>query len=555
MIGQCFQFEYYGVLAPIVLAIIIGIVLINVWLRQKPHFQGRILFIACSWAMACWLLSVLAEVQSPTLDCKVLWAYAAWPAIAFLPSCWALFLRHYTLNIRRPLNRTEIAYLVAGPAAISAMAFSNPLHGLFYGSNTRLVEISDHTAAIYDHGPLFYISVAYLYMLMIAAISVVVIGIRRARKTHQSYFLFLLLLSAVPLMTNAAYLIFRFTVAGQDPTPFAFAVVLGIISWMLYTNRLFDIKAIARDLLYFDFDNPVIVVNAEGAVIGANPRARQLFRIRERGMGVRIDELPHLEDFAEIARKAASDQLPKDVTVDTRFLTVKVTPIDRPFADEAAPMGFVILLTDMTDLRAINLRLEAALSDNQKRLQEISVLRDDLERQLTIDPLTGVQNRRGIEQAFDNLCAQSTSGGECLVMALLDIDHFKKINDEFGHAVGDRVLKDFSRLLRARINAEWPIYRVGGEEFVIFFPHARVDKIAELVDRFRDDLQQNAFTRLSDPVPLNFSAGLAEATTEGETFTEVFKTADERLYFAKMDGRGKTVYEEQAKSRNVQGSA
>ncbi len=555
MIADCFRFEYPGVVGAIILALITGLILLNVWMQFKPAFQGRVLFIACTFSMVGWLVSVLAEVLTPTLNCKIFWASAAWPAIALLPSCWAVFLRHYAFNIRRPLNWPEIAFLLTGPAIISIMAFSNPWHRLFYDSATILVDVGNQPVAVYAHGPLFYISAGYLYLVMVAAISVVVLGIRQARQTHQAYFLFLLMLSVFPLLANAAYILFGVTIAGLDPTPFAFAVVLGLISWLIYTNRLFDIRAIARDLLYYDFDKYVIIVNAEGAVVGANPLARLMFGIRERVICARIEKLPHLDGFSEIASKYHPYQLPADMTIDGRFLTVKVMPIHRPFADEAAPMGFAIMLTDMTDLRNANLKLQTALAVNLKRLQEISDLRDDLERQLTIDPLTGVQNRRGIEQAFDDMCAHTASGEKGLVLALLDIDHFKKINDNFGHAVGDRILKDFSRLLRARIKAEWPIYRVGGEEFVVFFPAANLKNIADMLDRFRDDLQKDSFTRLSDPVALNFSAGLARAPSDGATFTDVFKIADERLYHAKLGGRGTTIYEAETERKNALGSA
>ncbi|WP_226783050.1 GGDEF domain-containing protein [Oceaniglobus trochenteri] len=183
--------------------------------------------------------------------------------------------------------------------------------------------------------------------------------------------------------------------------------------------------------------------------------------------------------------------------------------------------------------------LEAALNAAEARLADMAGQCADLERQLNLDPLTGVNNRRGLEAAFD-------AHGAGTVMALLDIDHFKKINDTYGHAVGDRVLKDFARLLRVRLNDALPVYRVGGEEFVVFFPEAELETVAAFFDKFRRDLQLDTFTRTTDRVPVSFSAGLALRNHAGLGFSEMFKLADDRLYAAKTAGRARTVFAEDA---------
>ncbi|WP_172960967.1 histidine kinase N-terminal 7TM domain-containing diguanylate cyclase [Oceaniglobus roseus] len=525
-----------------IFALIAGIALMNLWLRKQPFFPGRKLFVACTYSMILWLLAVLAESLSPSLDCKVFWAYAAWPAIALLPSCWALFLRRYAYTIQRPLGPWELVFLVAGPLIITAMAFSNPWHGLFYGDATRLADIDGHAGAVFDHGPFFELAVGYLYVVMGAAIGVVIAGIRRSDRTHQSYFIFLLALSVMPLVANSFYVVFGFTIAGLDPTPFAFTAVLGMIVWLIYTERLFDIAAIAKDLLYYGSWNSVLVIGADGRIIGGNPRAKALLGLDATRIGMPVESLPHLSDFAGTARAFAEDRLPESLKIGHRHMSVQVTPILRPFDYGAAPMGFLIQLNDTTELRLANMKLQAALNLNEIRLKEISELRDDLERQLLVDPLTGVLNRRSIEATFTRLADATRIEKSSFVVAIIDIDHFKKINDNYGHAVGDRVLRDFARLLRARLDVEWPLFRVGGEEFVVFFPRCRMEWAAELLDRFRSDLQTDAFPRLRDPVSVTFSAGLVDVDGENPGFSEIYKKADERMYRAKMEGRGRTIY-------------
>jgi diguanylate cyclase (GGDEF)-like protein len=193
------------------------------------------------------------------------------------------------------------------------------------------------------------------------------------------------------------------------------------------------------------------------------------------------------------------------------------------------------LTARMAELERAKADAEAALKATQSRLGQLMAERDTLTVQLTLDPLTGAQNRRGLDAAF-------ASHGAGMVMALLDIDRFKAINDTLGHDVGDRVLRDFTARLRTSLNDSLPVYRVGGEEFVVLFPQAKMAEVAQMLATFRQDLQDYLVTRAEDGLTLSFSAGLALRGAASDSFADLFKQADERLYKAKVTGRAKTVY-------------
>lgn len=169
-----------------------------------------------------------------------------------------------------------------------------------------------------------------------------------------------------------------------------------------------------------------------------------------------------------------------------------------------------------------------------KQLNAVTYHRDSLAREINIDPLTGAQNRRGLDLGFD-------AHGAGTVFAMLDLDHFKNINDTLGHDVGDRVLQNFASVLQNRLGNETPVYRIGGEEFIILFPKGQVADVVELLDDIRDELQNTNFTRMSDSLKVSFSAGLAMREEFTQSFDEIYKQADDNLYVAKTTGRGKTV--------------
>ncbi|WP_157098615.1 sensor domain-containing diguanylate cyclase [Novosphingobium rosa] len=164
---------------------------------------------------------------------------------------------------------------------------------------------------------------------------------------------------------------------------------------------------------------------------------------------------------------------------------------------------------------------------------------DELERQAMTDPLTGLANRRAFDAALD--AAVSSGHGGCL--ALFDLDHFKHINDRYGHATGDRVLTLFAAVLRGTAphgdRAGPMVARLGGEEFAVLFRHASLDQAQLLCERVRLRLADSESRSLTgETVSVTVSAGLAPLTA-GLSVEQILRSADAALYRAKDGGRNR----------------
>jgi diguanylate cyclase (GGDEF)-like protein/PAS domain S-box-containing protein len=146
------------------------------------------------------------------------------------------------------------------------------------------------------------------------------------------------------------------------------------------------------------------------------------------------------------------------------------------------------------------------------------------------DALTGLPNRR----AFRNLI-DARPGGEGDCIALLDIDHFKRVNDTHGHAMGDEVLRIFAALARRIVRANDYVARIGGEEFVILFPSTSVEQALQVCDRLRREISASPLAYGAGPVWVTVSGGLSQLSKGG--LDDALKTADEALYRAKQSGR------------------
>ncbi len=173
--------------------------------------------------------------------------------------------------------------------------------------------------------------------------------------------------------------------------------------------------------------------------------------------------------------------------------------------------------------------------------EEALVYRDHLEEQrqkALIDPLTGLPNRAAWGERLDHEVGQWQQHGNTLLIAILDLDHFKRINDNYGHLAGDKVLKIIASVLRKNLRGSDFIARFGGEEFVLLMPGTSVAAGLKLAETLRAAIEACPFHFKGERVTITVSLGVS-AFKVGERSDHVLKRADEALYRAKNAGRNR----------------
>jgi diguanylate cyclase (GGDEF)-like protein len=180
----------------------------------------------------------------------------------------------------------------------------------------------------------------------------------------------------------------------------------------------------------------------------------------------------------------------------------------------------------------------ANLFVNAEQLRRLNNELTTLARQ---DPLTGLGNRRALEQDLDLLEARVTRYEHSYCIAVLDVDHFKSYNDTYGHPAGDQMLQAFANRLQEEVRAGDALYRLGGDEFLCVLPEQSIASGTNAVERMRVGVQGLAIPHVGNPLGvLTFSAGLAILDpTRIESATDVLKQADAALYRAKELGRNR----------------
>jgi diguanylate cyclase (GGDEF)-like protein len=183
-------------------------------------------------------------------------------------------------------------------------------------------------------------------------------------------------------------------------------------------------------------------------------------------------------------------------------------------------------------------RLSEAMAGTQNALQAVQRSNQKLEHLAATDPLTGVGNRRQFIERTHAEIARAKRSGTALSLLSLDLDHFKTINDRYGHPGGDNVLCGFVQKCLGAIGPYDIMARVGGEEFMVLLPGAALDSACAVGERLRSAIADNAFAvGIPPPIKVTISIGVSEFGRDGDTLDSFLGVADQRLYRAKHEGR------------------
>jgi len=188
------------------------------------------------------------------------------------------------------------------------------------------------------------------------------------------------------------------------------------------------------------------------------------------------------------------------------------------------------------ELQGMKKRAEATEAEITKLHQEL----DRVSAQARHDPLTGALNRQGLEEAVKREVSKVKRKDTPLCMALLDIDNFKKLNDNLGHDVGDAALTHLATVTREVMRPQDTLARYGGEEFVIILPDTPLESGIEAMTRLQRELTKRFFLAGTEKVLITFSAGVAQLA-HGETGPQAIKRADQAMYLAKRAGKNRVL--------------
>jgi diguanylate cyclase (GGDEF)-like protein/PAS domain S-box-containing protein len=206
-----------------------------------------------------------------------------------------------------------------------------------------------------------------------------------------------------------------------------------------------------------------------------------------------------------------------------------------------SPEGLLTVIRDINERKFLEEALNRINTSLMSQIQETNRLQEQLREQALRDPLTGLYNRRYLDATLGRELSRAARDGQPLAVALLDIDHFKKINDSYGHQAGDEVLKALGAMLRAGARGGDIACRWGGEEFMLVLPRMGLDTARARTEQWRTAFGNVVFSLGEDQATVTLSVGIAVYPEHGRDAAALIQCADTALYAAKSAGRNRVV--------------
>ncbi len=252
--------------------------------------------------------------------------------------------------------------------------------------------------------------------------------------------------------------------------------------------------------------------------------------------------MPKLDGLEVVRRIKADDSLPFIPVIMQTALdsTERMVAGFEAGADDyvTKPINFAELEARVKSLLRIK-ALQKALAERERELSEMN---DKLLHISLTDGLTGIDNRRSLEKGLHDMFEHSYRLYEPISCVMCDIDHFKKVNDTYGHQVGDEVLKEFAAILKAEAREIDRVGRYGGEEFLLLLPGTVLDSAVTFAERLRQRIEEHTFTYEGGTLTRTVSCGVAAWPHPRVADAEaMLRAADEALYVAKELGRNRVI--------------
>jgi len=414
-------------------------------------------------------------------------------------------------------------------------ALTNDLHHAIY-ARFDFVDASYGVKVIYRHGWLFWTIIAAVYAALSSGVLVSLWAARKAPRIHRRQFLGLLGGILVPWTFNVLTLSVGFTIYGVDPEPFGFLASGAILAFVFGRDRLFAVAPIASEILFEAIPDPVIAIDCAGWVLELNSAARSLPGMAAEPIGAQIAGPAELVEILPLRPTTnAVDRFDIAVAANGRSYEVFRRSLDG--SDDG---GRLLVLRDVTESRKVREELIAKSDELQQRLKQNVALQRRLRYEAEHDHLTGLHNRGAAHAVLPGRLAAARAEARGAALALLDLDHFKLINDRYGHQVGDEALRAFAAALRREAAVGECAFRHGGEEFLVFLPDASADDVLARCAAWRAYLGEMRIPSAPDAT-IAFSAGVAVMPEAGVEMDQLVRAADVALYQAKAAGRDRVV--------------
>ncbi|RQW76052.1 diguanylate cyclase [Lysinibacillus composti] len=483
-------------------------------LKDSP---GARHYIIVTFLSAIFTFSYAFELSSSTLQEINFWLGIEYFVMPFIPAFTLLMCFEY-VGVKL---KQKFYYALFGIPLITVFTHhTNELHHLYYVS-VRLRTDTPFPIADMEYGPFFYVHSLYLFICLSISMIILLLQLKKSLFRFKLQILTMVAGLFVPIAANHFYLN-DLSPFGIDLGPVSMSLSFILHGIALFTFQMFNVLPIAREKVFESMNEGVIVLDQNGTIVDYNKSIQKV--------------MPMLNTFSlgkPIGMVLNEDEKLRELIIlgmDCDYECVKGTQIAH----------YQVRFSQVVNGNGTNIGTIITFVNITERVE----LQEKLKQLASYDGLTKIYNRTYfLEQSNRKLDSKGRKErNACLV--LFDIDHFKKINDTYGHETGDLVLSHIAELVKDCLRPQDLIGRYGGEEFIVLLFDMNVDEAFEITNTIRIKISES-FIRNHDfyNVSVTASFGVAQVqvtlANQQEAIKLAIRNADEALYEAKRDGRNR----------------
>lgn len=484
------------------------------WFRYAPGAKG---FIFLAFCCSIYTFFYALEISSSSLDKMLLWIKFEYIGIALIPAAYLLFALGYTGKIRLLPSPLKTAIFII-PMVTILLIWTNDIHQLIYRTVTLDTE-GPFPVISFEPGTWYWIHNGYTILTILYCTILFAMMWAQSASVYRKQLATMLTGSLLPFAALLFYLT-RPISWSIDFNPFIFLFSGLFFFWGLVRLRLFDLIPIARAKLFEKLPDGIIFLDARQRIIDLNKTSKTYLSLSKGSIGKPVaEELDYWPELAAALLKYAGKnrlELPRVISGKKHWFRIDVLTMQ----EREVHYGQMILVHDITDRKKA-----------EEKLQLLA----------TTDELTGLWNRRHFTQSAELEVKRAQRYKHSFSLLMIDIDHFKRINDTAGHSAGDRTLQHLASLLKGRLRKNDMAGRIGGDEFCILLPNTDLESAYQLAEVLGQKIMTSPLKYDGFSIEFTVSIGVAAYQPGINCIDDMLKKADAAMYRAKTKGRNRTM--------------
>lgn len=499
---------------PTILSAIIFLIL-AIYSHQYQESPGGVPFFWSMLLLCLLSLSSIGELATNNFQQKIWWRNLQQVPLFLCPVLFYMLLLQFT-EMKQNIVLKRTFFLSIPILVYLALIFTDGWHHLIRYEIRPITE-GQYIKISVIPTELSLTFILYGRLIIVFGIAAILKNIKKVSMLNRKHYYILILATLIPYVSTfipESSFIKVNTAIASIPTGFLYY-------FSLFKYKFLRVHPVANDKIIENIKEGIIVLDKNNIIVQLNPLSKlilqQISTNKSTGY-IGEDILNHVGTQQELYQ-FCNDKYDQEmeVLINNSFFHVAYISVDFTKHNR----GGLLIFSDITV---------------RKKYEE------QLIKRATIDSLTNVYNRQYIQEEISVNLNKWTTKGQSVSFLLFDIDHFKSINDNYGHQTGDLVLERFAQSLKERFGPLGIVGRIGGEEFAVFIENMNIEEAYFLAEDFRKRVA-NMFIKVDNEAKgLSFtvSIGIAATAVQAMTFKEIFNQADQALYTSKNNGRNQT---------------